>query len=71
MKMASVDSCASMHPCLQKTDQSVPEVLWRQATALDLAKMQREMALEGVCDRSGAYDNARSVWVESGVQATF
>lgn len=31
---------------------------------------QKEMTLEGVCCRSGAYDNARSVWVESGVLST-
>lgn len=52
------------HLCIHKSIRDSPEsasVPWRAWHGPLCPKKQRKMTLEGVCGRSGAYDNTRSV----------
>lgn len=53
-----------VHPCILVSKWPTKvclKFLPGHEAALDVPKTQREMTLKGVCDRSGAYDNARRV----------
>lgn len=55
-----MDVCASIHKAMSELREcaSAPGRAWPGPPC---PKKQREMTLEGVCCRSGAYDNTKSV----------